>query len=128
MKRGDLIVFARSGRPRLQRIAAGLEEQNRAPRLGQPRRYGSAAGARTDNNVFIFGGHSLSCREKYPTGVLKFRLQAAQKDLRGNARLYRDRDREDVVVKSGRARTRITNTNSRGDRAHPSTMVRAIGI
>src|SRR5688572_22432754 len=30
-----------------------------------------------------------------------------------NAPLNRDRDRKDVVVKSGRARTRITNTNSR---------------
>src|SRR5215475_13431678 len=42
------------------------------------------------------------------------------KRFRCEARLYRDRDREDVVVKSGRARTRITNTNSRGDRAQRS--------
>src|SRR5262245_43084372 len=40
------------------------------------------------------------------------------KRFRCEARLYRDR--EDVVVKVGRARTRITNTNSRGDRAQPS--------
>src|SRR5215475_9369609 len=42
------------------------------------------------------------------------------KRFRCEARLYRDRDREDVVVKSGRARTRITNTNSQGDLAQRS--------
>ena len=47
-------------------------------------------------------------------------IPGCSKRSRCEARLYRDRDREDVVVKSGRTRTRITNTNSRGDRAQRS--------
>ena len=46
---GGLIVIAAR---QLTRIAAGFQQQHGAPGFGQPRREGSAAGARTDDNIF----------------------------------------------------------------------------